>query len=229
MDNKKPENNNKFGADLSGIYKFCAVMIALGIVLFVFALKKVEDIILRSLLFAFAAFIFVFAIMLISSAVKTKRLLDGKINFFLYDKHMRKNKSIDTLSFKDIREKIRGYMSAFKRGKKLYIGDLFDENIKIPSAFRPLFCYELLYEMTEDSGLSNAKSFLSFGNECAGVFYIHLIKAGDVSLAEEVKNYFSSFACGNVSESDFVNYLKSKKQDIESSVMKYVKEHINEF
>lgn len=227
------ENENKpqtIPADFGPIYKFCAILFAIAIVLSVFTYKKVQEPVFQIALFTLSGMILSFAIYLLKTAQKAKKFTDRRVNYFLYDKKLNGEKNIDSLTFDEVRQKIQKYMSLFRRGKKLYLGDLFDENIKIPQAFRPLFCFELLYSMSEDKDQNNrAKLFLSFGVECAGAFYAHLSKAGECDLADDIKGFFSDFAAGKQNEKEFLDYLRSKKQYIEESVFKYLREHINEF
>ena len=227
------QNENKtpiIPADFGPLYKFCAILIAIAIVTAAFTYKKVEDPLIQIVLFSLSGIIFTFAIYLIRTAHKAKQLTNRRVNYFLYDKKSGGDKNIDSLTFTEIREKIQKYMSFFRRGQKLYLGDLFDENIKIPQVFRPLFCFELLYSMSEDKEQnSRAKLFLSFGVECAGAFYAHLSRAGETELADDIRMFFSDFAAGKDNEKEFLEYLRSKKQHIEESVFKYLREHINEF
>lgn len=227
-DNRDPNEN--MSAGLTPVYRLCAVIAAAAIVLFAFVYTRVSAIVLKMTLYIVCAMAIFLAFVIFTSALKVKKMLEGKINYFLYDKKSRKSKSLDSLSFAEIREKICNYMSMFRRGKKLYLGDLFDENIRVPSAFRPLFCYELLYEMSEGGAdESRIGAFLSLGQECAGTFYVHLVSAGENEMAEDIKRYFSEFSSGNKNEKEFAKYLAAKREHIESSVMRYLKEHINEF
>ncbi len=228
--NNNENKPNALKADFSPLYKFCAVLIAIAIVLSAFTYKKVEGLILQLALFTLSGLLMSFGIFLLITAYKAKKLSERNVNYFLYDRKLDGDRNIDTLTFPEIRVKIQKYMGMFKRGKKLYLGDLFDERINIPKAYRPLFCFELLYEMSDDKNPEGRiKMFLSFGVECAGVFYAHLSSAGESQLAEDLKQFFSDFAQGKNNTEEFSLYLKSKKEYIESSVIRYLREHINEF
>ena len=121
-------------------------------------------------------------------------------------------------------------MSFFKRGGKLYVGDLFNSDIKIPPAIRTLFCYELLYEISDGgAGVEKAKRFLSFGNECAGVFYTHLSAAGELQLAEKLRSYFNEHASGDDNSEKLHKFLDANKPYLEAAIIKFTKDHINEF
>ena len=227
------QNDNKsqnIPADFGPLYKLCAILIAIAIVIAAFTYKKVEEPVFKLALFMLSGIILSFSLYLLKSIIKTKKFLYGKTNYFLYDKKLNGDKNIDSLTFSEARQKIQSYMSLFRRGKKLYLGDLFDERIKIPQVFRPLFCFELLYAITEHNDKeARAKLFLSYGLECAGAFYVHLSFAGDTELADGIKSFFSDFAAGKRNENEFLDYLNSKKEHIEESVLKYLREHINEF
>ena len=57
----------------------------------------------------------------------------------------------------------------------------------------------------------------------------HLSRAGETELADDIRMFFSDFAAGKNNEKEFLEYIRSKKQHIEESVFKYLREHINEF
>lgn len=227
------QNENKtpiIPADFGPIYKFCAILFAIATVLAVFTYKKVEEPLIQIALFTLSGMLLSFSVYLLRTVIKAKKFTDRRVNYFLYDKKHGGDRHIDSLTFTEIREKIQRYMSLFRRGKNLYLGDLFDENLKIPQVFRPLFCFEILYAMSEDTNQnSRAKLFLSFGVDCAGAFYAHLSKAGATELADDIKKFFSDFAAGANNEGEFLEYLRSKKKTIEEWVFKYLREHINEF
>ncbi len=207
---------------------------AAGFLLLCFAIVKMEAGFLRGFLILLGALVLGFGILFLIVINSAKKLAQDKNrhNYILYDRKKRREVELDSLSFADIRAKIQQYMAIFKRGKKLYIGDLFDEGLHIPTPIRTLFCYELLYEISESNiAKTRAASFLSFGNECAGVFYSYLSAAGDVQLAEKIRGYFSEAAYGNADESSekFTKFLCANKAYLESAIMKYTKNHIDEF
>lgn len=228
--NNNNDNNHSLAADFSPLYKFCAVLIAIAIVLAAFTYTKVEGVVIQLSLFSLSGLLLTFSTFLLITARKAKKLSQRKVNYFLYDRKTDGERNVDTLTFDEIRIKIQKYMGMFKRGKRLYLGDLFDERVNIPKAFRPLFCFELLYEMSDDKNPhGRAKTFLSFGVECAGAFYAHLSSAGECQLAEDLKRFFEDYAEGKNNEEEFSLYLKSQKEHIQLSIVKYLKEHINEF
>ena len=228
MDNKN--KNAMPPEDFAPLYKIAAVMLAAGALMLCLSLARLEYPLLKfgvmglgiTLITMGVAFIFI-----INSA---KKFTKQKRNYFLYDRKTRKEIDVGALTFADIRAKVQKYMSLFRRGKKLYVGDLFNNDINIPSAIRTLFCYELLYEISESSAdTQKARTFLSFGNECAGIFYSHLAAAGELQLAEKLRSYFNAHSNGEDSAEKLHKFLDTNKKYLESAIVRYTKDHIDEF
>ena len=228
MDNK---NNSPLPpGDFAPLYKLAAVLIAAGFLVFCFAGVKIENFILQTVLFALGSLLSFVGILLILAIRSAKKFAKQKHNYILYDRKTKNDKDIDSLTLADIREKVQKYMSLFKRGKKLYVGDLFNNDIKVPPAIRTLFCYELLYEISEgEAGAQKAQLFLSFGKECGGVFYAYLSAAGEVQLAEKLRTYFNNHSAGEDSSEKLHRFLGTNKSYIEAAMMNFTKNHINEF
>lgn len=228
MNNNNQDNKHQRNYD--GIYKVCAVMAAVAIVLACFAVAKVEDVFLKIVLFGISGTLLFFSIVFIAAVAGAKKIAKGNFNYFLYDKKTRQNASVEQLTFSETRKRIQKYMAMFKKGGKLFLGDLFDEKNNIPEAFHPLFCYELLYELSEDcENTERARIFLSFGKECADAFSKNLAYAGDTELSRKIQFYFAEYETGQNILSDFCRYISELRPHLEESVVKYTKEHINEF
>lgn len=223
-------NVNKPTPDYSPIYRMAAVMLAIAVIVTCYAIARVEDFLLRIILFSVAGLVAFIAFIFISAALTAKRMSGKKINYFLYDKKTKRDMPLDALTFEELRRRIQKYMSMFSRGGKLYVGDLFDERINIPNGFRPLFCYELLYELAESGAdCKRLGLFLSFGNECADAFSEQLNSVGEFELAQKLRFYFSEYLSGNQNVADFYDFLNTKKDALRANMMKYTKEHIEEF
>ena len=228
MDNK---NNSPLPpGDFAPLYKLAAVLLAAGFLVFCFAAVKIENSILKILLISVGSLLSFLGIMFFLAIRSAKKFAKQKHNYFLYDRKTKKDIDVEALTFSDVREKVQKYMSLFKRGKKLYVGDLFNSDIKIPSAIRTLFCYELLYEIAEDeAGTRTAQLFLSFGNECGGVFYSYLAAAGEIQLAEKLRSYFNEHSAGEDRSEKLHKFIDANKSYLEAAIMKFTKNHINEF
>ena len=228
MDNK---NNSALPPqDFAPLYKLAIVILVIGVLLSCFAFVKVDGPILKFILISLGSALTFLGILLLFAIGSAKKFASRKHNYFLYDKKTRKEIELDALTFSLIREKVQKYMSLFKRGKKLYVGDLFNNDIKVPHAIRTLFCYELLYEISEGGfGVQKANRFLSFGQECAGVFYAYLTAAGEIQLAEKLRIYFNGHLSGEDTSEKLHRFLDANKSYLEAAIVKYTKDHINEF
>lgn len=228
MDDKN--NSHLPPSDFSPLYKLAAVLLAIGFIVLCIGFVKAEAPFWRFLLISSGSALSFFGIMFIFTINSAKKFAKQKHNYFLYDRKTKKDMDINALTFSHIRSKVQKYMSFFKRGGKLYVGDLFNNDISIPPAIRTLFCYELLYEISDGSaGIEKAKRFLSFGNECAGVFYAYLSAAGEIQLAEKLRLYFSEHANGDDNSERLHRFLDANKTYLEAAVVKFTKDHIGEF
>lgn len=228
MDDIPQEVLEKMARRLSN---FGAILIAAAIVGVCFAIAKIESSSIKIVVAAISAAVGLIGIFLmivagVGSRVSPER--PAKNNFFLYNRKERQNIEISELTVHLIRDKLTAYMSSFKHRGKLYIGDLFDERSQIPDHFKPLFCYELLCEISDENG-ADAETFLSFGYECAEIFSKYLSQNEDYSLAMDVKTYILDFASGKSNVEEFKSYLTSKKQYIENKMLDYTKSNIKKF
>ena len=150
-------------------------------------------------------------------------------NFFLYDRKTKADMPLSALTFSEVRHRLLDFMSIFKRRGKLYVGDLFDENPHITENFKPLFCYEILYELAIEDGAMDARSFLGFGGECADIFTKYLRQTEDYELATAIRTYIFDYSEENDNTKGFKEYIKSKKEHIESKMLGYAKKNIEKF
>jgi hypothetical protein len=160
--------------------------------------------------------------------VSALRSLKNRRNFFLYDKKKKADITASELTFDTVRSKICEFMSIFKHKGKLYIGDLFSNNATVPEHFKPLFCYELLYELATDDGLE-AGVFLSFGSECAEVFAKYLRENEDYELANKVYAFIVDFEAGNRRTAEFKQYMNTQTEHIKTKMLGYAVSNIEKF
>jgi hypothetical protein len=179
-------------------------------------------------LYGIASFISALAAVFIAGAISLGREEKNRKNFFLYDRKKKKEIEISALTLKDVRDRLIDFMSIFKRRGKLYIADLFDENPNIPEHFKPLFCYEILYELASDEGM-DASAFLNFGGECADVFSKYLRENGDYELANKLRSFILEHSEENNNTESFKEYIKTKKEHISEKMLGYARQNIEKF
>ncbi len=229
MDQEKKEKAAEMRREARiGIIKIASVGIAIAIVLACYSYTKVEDAFSQMMLYILASLICAVATIFIMGAVALGRAEKNRRNFFLYDRKKKADIPVSSLTVKHIREKLLEFMSIFKRRGKLYVGDLFDENPNIPEHFKPLFCYEILYELATDDGM-DATAFLSFGGECADVFSKYLRENGDYELATKLRGFMLDYSSENNNTESFKQYIKAKKEHISEKMLGYAVKNIEKF
>ncbi len=211
------------------LIKIASVGVAGAIVLACYAYTKIEEVLLQTVLFGVASLIAVISGIMIIGTVSLGREQKARRNFFLYDRRNKKEIEVGDLTLDRVRERSREFMGIFKRGGKLYVGELFDDNPHIPEHFKPLFCYEILCELASGEGGVDAKTFLSFGRECADIFSKYLRENRDYELAVGINGFICDYSPENNNSESFTEYLKTQKEHIERQMLSYAVENIEKF
>jgi hypothetical protein len=232
LDQNNSQNNNQNNKSPrpigEGMIKLAAVMIGAAIVACCYSYTKVDEVIVRILILAMSLITIGVAVLMISAVIFARRADKSRNNFFLYDRKTKKEISVGELTFKEMRVRLLGFMSVFRHKGKIYIGDLLADGKTVPEQFKPLFCYELLYELATDDGL-DAEMFLSFGPECADIFSRYLRQNQDYELALRLRSFIFDFAEGNKRVEEFREYMRGLGTHIEEKMMQYTKDNIEKF
>ena len=210
------------------IIKIASVIIAIAIVTACYGYTKLDEGIGQMMTYCVSITLCTIATVMILIATSIRRARKNRRNFFLYDKKKKANIEPSELTFDLVRTRICDFMSIFKHRGKLYIGDLFSDDATVPELFKPLFCYELLYELATGDGLE-AGVFLSFGSECAEVFARYLRQNEDYELATRIYSYIVDFESGDKRIAEFKDYMSTMSQHIETKMLGYTKENIEKF
>lgn len=210
------------------LIKIASVIVAAAIVTVCYAFTKVDNEATRTVVYGIGWGLAILGSFIIFTTVSAMRSLNNRRNFFLYDKKKKADITPSELTFDTVRGKICEFMSIFKHRGKLYVGDILGESATVPEHFKPLFCYELLYELSINEGL-DANVFLSFGDECANVFAKYLRQNEDYELATALYTYIVDFSQGNRRVSEFKAYMSSQKEHIQSKMLGYAVDNIDKF
>ncbi len=210
------------------INKIAAVLIAVAIVAACFAFTKVSSEVVQMIIYWISTGLCVMASVLFVISISVKKAQKSRHNFFLYDPKKKIEVDVKDLSFDTARQRTCEFMSIFKRRGKLYVGDLLGESSTVPEHFKPLFCYELLYELAIDDGI-DTELFLSLGGECASVFAKYLRQNEDYDLANNIYSFLVDFEKGNLRTAEFKEYIGSKGNHIQEKTMKYIADNIEKF
>ena len=211
-----------------GIMRLAAVLIGAAVIIACYSYTRVDEPLVRMVWYGIAAMAVILASFLITVVVFARRADKNKNNFFLYDRKTRRDLPVSALTFKELRKRLLGFMSIFRRRGKIYVGDLLMDEKNVPEHFKPLFCYELLYELATSDDM-DAESFLSFGPECADVFSKYLRVNEDYELALNVSTFIFDFADGNKRIEEFKSFIGSKTEHIEGKMLDYVRRNIEKF
>ena len=212
------------------IVRIACVMMGISVIFVCLGVAKAEAVSSKIALFCAAGLLFFLGALFALAAGYSVYARNHKHNFFLYDKKMRKDIPVSELTFEIIRKKVVDYMSLFKRGKKLYVGELFSDNSPLNNeAMKPLFCYELLYQLAETKDAFAIKMFLGYGDECSRIFSKYLYENGDYELSSKIVYFFTQSKTSPSAEKDFADYVSSHKAHIEKQVVEYTKNNIDRF
>ena len=229
MDNKQKELAAEMRREARmKIVKIASVGLAIAIVLSCYSYTKVEDAFSQMMFYMIASIVAIMASFLIAGAVALGRAEKNKRNFFLYDRKLKEEIPVSALTVKQVRDRLVDFMAIFKRHGKLYIADLFDENPNIPEYFKPLFCYEILYELASGEGM-DAGAFLGFGGECADVFFKYLRENEDYELANKLRAFIVEHSSENNNTESFKEYIRAKKEHISEKMLGYAVKNIEKF
>ena len=102
------------------ITRFGAILLALGIITYCFALAKLEEGFARFATSLFGCLIGGVGVFIIVVVLLASKADKRKHNFFLYDKKKKQDISVTELSVGEIRGRLTDFMAAFKFRGKLY-------------------------------------------------------------------------------------------------------------
>lgn len=206
-----------------------SVMIALAVVGVCLAIARVEDLIFRAVIIAVSGLLLFFGGMFIASVAYLKYHETHKKNYILYSKKIKGDIPQEQVDLELVRGKVLDYMSVFRRGKKLYVGELFVDTPWTIEGMKTLVCYELLYELASKTDITGCQSFLGYGSECSGIFSKYLMENRDFDLSANVAKYFSEYTHNKDAAKAFCEYIATQKAHIEKRMVEYVKENKGKF
>lgn len=137
--------------------------------------------------------------------------------------------SSEDLTLADARNRLHGYMTRFLRSGKLYLAHLFEDEVRIPEVFKPLFCYDFLLSLIEEDDMEKWKNVMEFGKNFADTFARYLSIAGEEALPGKIQYYIAVYAANREKTvSDFRSFIMAQKAYLEERFMQYLRLHIRE-
>ncbi len=206
-----------------------AVMVALAIVGVCFAIARVEDVVIKITIISMSGILIFIGGLFVASAVYLRHHETHKKNYILYDRKLKGDIPLERVDFELVRGKVLDYMSVFRRGKQLYVGELFVDTPWTVEGMKTLVCYELLYELASKTDIAGCKTFLGYGSECSGIFSKYLMENRDFDLSANVAKYFAEYEHNKDVAKEFCEYIDTQRTHIEKRVVEYVKANPEKF
>ncbi len=220
-------NNKNQLTPIERVIRIASVMMAIAVVGIFYACFRMQSGMLRTVIITVCIADVLLALLFLVSFISAKHQLENKKNLFLYEK--RGDISVDELDFERVRAKTLDYMTLFKRGPKLYVGEMFADRPWTVEEMKTLLCYELLYELSAKGNVEACKTFLGYGDECAKIFSTYLTENRDFDFCAKIVDFFREYKENGETAQAFSEYICSQKQHIEAQMLTYAKKNIEKF
>ncbi len=152
-------------------------------------------------------------------------------NFFLYDQAMRRNLSLEELTFDVVNERMDFYLSLISDSdEELWQGGVLAKNdgsFGKEDAYRPLVAYKMLYDLTEHNDDIHWRQL-----EMAEVTTVRLLtralsQCGDRDLAQAIVDLYRGE--GLEDGENLRDFLLGNRKYLRGRMLRYVKQHLDYF
>lgn len=153
----------------------------------------------------------------------------NRINFFLYDRRRKKKLKKEELTFEQLNDNLTYYLSHYvKRPVDLWQGIPKSLHIQTDAAeaFRPLFCYRMLYELSLLPDEEIKEQFLDADEKTVSYLCKYISAAGDEEMAQLILKMKRDFVR---EEKYVVPFFKRNKRVFEGRMLRFALRHIDEF
>ena len=194
------------------------VLFVLGVTLDMSTLPRVILIIISVLCLALAAELGYFMYLTI----------DTKPNYFLYDPRARRNISVQKLTFQAVNARMNRFLSGYAASEgKLWNDRVLDNPyLDMPSEFKPLVAYKLLYGLAEKDADAGWTCLLNASEDTIKFISNGLVANGDSEFAATIEKIMFDKP---VNIKLIRDYLVRNKKYIQSRMTKYVVSNIELF
>ncbi len=215
MDNKKLKII--FAVAAAASLGVAILLLVLGIALSVPTLPKVVMILMAVVAFALAGELGYFAFMTTSS----------KPNYFLYDSRLKRNISVQKLTFATVNSKMNKFLSNYASSEgKLWNDRVFDNPyVDIPAEFKPLIAYKMLYSLAEKDVEAGWRCLEASSEATVSFICDGLLANGDSAFAEVIAQINERPM--NIKAAR--DYLVKNKKYMQGKMTKYVIDNIDLF
>lgn len=152
-----------------------------------------------------------------------------QVNYFLYDRRRKKKIKKEELTFEQLNDNLTHYLSRYVRHPvDLWKGIPKSLHIQTDAAeaFRPLFCYRMLYEMSILPEQEIKERFEQTDEKTVSYVCRQISKAGDEDMAQLILKMKRD---SDREEKYVVPFFRKNKQVFEGRMMRFTLRHMDEF
>lgn len=157
------------------------------------------------------------------------RQSQSQVNYFLYDRRRKKKLKKEELTFEQLNDNLTYYLSHYvKHPLDLWKGIPKSLHIQTDAneAFRPLFCYRMLYEMSLLPDEEIKERFFDADEKTVSYVCRYISQAGDEEMAQLIFKMKREFVR---EEKHVVPFFQKNKRVFEGRMMRFTLHHIDEF
>lgn len=157
----------------------------------------------------------------------TYLMMDKKPNYFLYSNQLKRNISVQKLTFQTINTRMNRFLSGYaaSEGKMWNSRVLDNPYLEMPQEFKPLVAYKLLYGLAEKDAEAGWACLENASEETLMFIYNGLSMNNDKDFALN----FAQLARRPMNVNTMRDYLIRNKRYMQSKMTKYVIENIDRF
>ena len=154
--------------------------------------------------------------------------LDTKANYFLYSPQMRRNISVQKLTFETINARMNRFLSnyAASEGKIWNERVLDNPYLDMPEEFKPLVAYKLLYGLVEKDAQAGWDCLANASEDTIKFICNGLMANGDETVAKAIETVMSEKPVNVAKARD---YLMRGKKYLRGKMKRYVVDNIDLF
>lgn len=201
-----------------------AVALIIAVVLFVLAMALELDTLPKILLIIVSVICLALAVEL---GYFWYLMIDKNPNYFLYNPQMRRNISVQKLTFQTINARMNRFLSGYASSE----GRIWNERVldnpylEMPEEFKPLVAYKLLYGLADKDAEAGWKCLENASEDTVSFICDGLGMNNDNELAATLKQMLQA----PVNMTVVRDYLVRNKRYLQSKMTKYVIDNIDNF
>jgi len=158
----------------------------------------------------------------------TYLMMDTDPNYFLYSPQVKRNISVQNLTFQTVNMRMNKFLSGYASSEgRIWLDRVLDNPyLDMPSEFKPLVAYKLLYGVAESDTDAGWQCIESASDDTLKFIYNGLSENNDLEFASRLQMFMSEKPMNMTFVRD---YLVRNKKYMQSKMMRYVVDNIEKF